>query len=87
MAWFSDYRRAIGWSVILSGLIVVDFPRLREAVRRRDAHDAAVSVQFEASGNITLDNVREYAETGVDMISIGGLTKNVSAIDFTMLFD
>jgi nicotinate-nucleotide pyrophosphorylase (carboxylating) len=40
----------------------------------------------EASGNITLDNVRQVAETGVDRISIGSLTKNVQAIDLSMRF-
>lgn len=40
----------------------------------------------EASGNITLDNVRQVAETGVDRISIGSLTKNVRAIDLSMRF-
>lgn len=59
---------------------------LREALKLRDAH-AAQRKLLEASGGITLENVREYAETGVDMISIGGLTKNVQAIDFSMLFD
>ena len=40
---------------------------------------------LEASGGITLGNVREIALTGVDRISVGGLTKNVQAIDLTML--
>ncbi|MGD8323958.1 MAG: carboxylating nicotinate-nucleotide diphosphorylase, partial [Gammaproteobacteria bacterium] len=59
---------------------------LREAVKLRDAYRDHRKL-LEASGGITLDNVREYAETGVDMISIGSLTKNVRAIDFSMLFD
>lgn len=42
---------------------------------------------LEASGNITLDNVRQVAETGVDRISIGSLTKNVQAIDLSMRFE
>lgn len=41
---------------------------------------------LEASGGITLDNVRKIAETGVDRISIGSITKNVKAIDFSMNF-
>jgi len=41
---------------------------------------------LEASGGITLDNVRRIAETGVDRISIGSITKNVKAIDFSMNF-
>lgn len=43
-------------------------------------------VILEASGNITLDNVRQVAETGVDRISIGSLTKNIQAIDLSMRF-
>lgn len=41
---------------------------------------------LEASGNITLANVRQVAETGVDRISIGSLTKNIQAIDLSMRF-
>jgi nicotinate-nucleotide pyrophosphorylase (carboxylating) len=44
-------------------------------------------VQLEASGGITLDNIRQYAQTGVDYISVGALTKNVRAIDLSMRFD
>ena len=43
--------------------------------------------ELEASGNITLDNIRAYAETGVDYISIGALTKHVTAVDLSMRFD
>ncbi|MGZ5026920.1 MAG: carboxylating nicotinate-nucleotide diphosphorylase, partial [Methylobacter sp.] len=39
---------------------------------------------LEASGNIGLDNIRQIAETGVDYISIGALTKNVKAVDLSM---
>ena len=42
--------------------------------------------QLEASGGITLENVREIAETGVDRISIGDLTKDIQAIDLSMRF-
>lgn len=42
------------------------------------------AIELEASGNITLENIRSIAETGVDYISIGALTKNVSAIDLSM---
>ena len=43
--------------------------------------------ELEASGGITLENLRETALTGVDFISIGGLTKNIHAIDLSMIFD
>lgn len=42
--------------------------------------------QLEASGGITLANVRAIAETGVDRISIGALTKDVAAVDLSMRF-
>jgi len=40
--------------------------------------------ELEASGNITLDNIRTVAETGVDFISVGALTKDLKAIDLSM---
>jgi nicotinate-nucleotide pyrophosphorylase (carboxylating) len=40
--------------------------------------------QLEASGGITLETVREIAETGVDRISIGTLTKDIDAVDLSM---
>ncbi len=42
--------------------------------------------KLEASGNLTLEDVREVAVTGVDFISVGALTKNVRAIDLSMRF-
>ena len=39
---------------------------------------------LEASGNVNLQTVRAIAETGVDRISVGALTKNIRAIDFSM---
>ena len=43
--------------------------------------------KVEASGGITLENIRAVAETGVDYISIGVLTKEVVAVDYSMRFD
>lgn len=43
------------------------------------------AVELEASGNINLDNVLEYAKTGVQRISLGCLTKNISAIDLSLI--
>ncbi|MGV3627267.1 MAG: carboxylating nicotinate-nucleotide diphosphorylase [Betaproteobacteria bacterium] len=42
--------------------------------------------ELEASGGITLDNVRAIAETGVDRISIGALTKDIAAVDLSLRF-
>lgn len=43
--------------------------------------------ELEASGGVTLENLRETALTGVDFISIGSLTKNIHAIDLSMMFE
>jgi nicotinate-nucleotide pyrophosphorylase (carboxylating) len=55
--------------------------RMREAVRR-----TAGRAQLEASGGIDLGTVRAYAETGVDRISVGALTKDIAAVDLSMRF-
>jgi nicotinate-nucleotide pyrophosphorylase (carboxylating) len=57
----------------------MDLPTLREAVRINDARAI-----LEISGGVTLQGVRALAETGVDRISIGALTKDVKAADFSM---
>lgn len=43
-------------------------------------------VELEVSGNVNLSNVLDYAKTGVHRISIGAITKNISAIDLSMRF-
>lgn len=43
-------------------------------------------VKLEASGNVNLTTVRPIAETGVDYISVGSLTKDVRAVDLSMRF-
>ncbi|MEE4202615.1 MAG: carboxylating nicotinate-nucleotide diphosphorylase [Halieaceae bacterium] len=43
--------------------------------------------ELEASGNVTRENLREIAETGVDFISIGALTKGVEPLDLSMRFE
>jgi nicotinate-nucleotide pyrophosphorylase (carboxylating) len=58
-----------------------DLNDLRTAVQR-----TAKRAELEASGGITLDNLREVALTGVDRISIGALTKDVEAMDLSMRF-
>ena len=42
--------------------------------------------KLEASGGVTLENIRLIADTGVDFISVGDLTKNIKAVDLTLLF-
>ncbi len=45
-----------------------------------------VAAELEASGNVTLSTIRAIAETGVDYISTGALTKNLRAVDLSLLF-
>ena len=52
---------------------------MREAVRITGGR-----VPLEVSGGVSLETVRNYADTGVDYISIGSLTKHVRAIDLSM---
>ena len=48
---------------------------------------AARPLKLEASGGVTLDTIRKIAETGVDFISVGSITKHVRAIDLSMRFE
>ncbi|QHI99638.1 carboxylating nicotinate-nucleotide diphosphorylase [Xylophilus rhododendri] len=59
---------------------------LHEAVRINAAAGAGAAI-LEISGGVTFDSLKALAATGVDRISIGGLTKDVKATDFSMRFD
>jgi nicotinate-nucleotide pyrophosphorylase (carboxylating) len=48
---------------------------------------SARPLKLEASGGVTLDTIREIAETGVDFISVGSITKHVRAVDLSMRFE
>jgi len=72
-----DEALASGATMVL--LDNMDIPTLNEAVRRN-----AGRAVLEISGGVNLSTVRSLAETGVDRISIGALTKDVKAIDFSM---
>ena len=54
-------------------------PMMREAVTM-----SAGRAELEVSGNVTLESIRDIAETGVDFISIGALTKHVRAVDLSL---
>ncbi|MDM0472521.1 carboxylating nicotinate-nucleotide diphosphorylase [Clostridium perfringens] len=57
----------------------MDIKTLKEAVKLIDNR-----VEVEASGNITLDNIREIAKTGVDFISTGAVTHSFKVLDISM---
>ncbi len=59
---------------------------LRTAVEINRAQGTPLA-ELEASGGLTLDHLRQVAETGVDFVSVGAITKNIRAIDLSMRFD
>ena len=75
-----DEALACGATMVL--LDNMDLPTLREAVRRN-----AGRAVLEISGGVNLATVRDLAATGVDRISVGALTKDVKAIDYSMRFE
>jgi nicotinate-nucleotide pyrophosphorylase (carboxylating) len=62
---------------------------LRAAVAARDesAQSSDAASALEASGGISLDNVRKVAETGVDFIAIGALTHSAPVLDLSVLVE
>jgi nicotinate-nucleotide pyrophosphorylase (carboxylating) len=68
-------------------ILLDNFPiaALREAVDINAAY-GYVGAELEASGNVSLETIREIADTGVDYISTGAITKNIRAVDLSMLF-
>jgi nicotinate-nucleotide pyrophosphorylase (carboxylating) len=56
---------------------------VQQAVEQVRKHPAPNKIRTEASGGITLDNVREFAEAGVDWISVGALTHSAPAVDLS----
>jgi nicotinate-nucleotide pyrophosphorylase (carboxylating) len=73
---------AADWKPDIVLLDNMSLDQLREAVRRRNV--VAPQVMLEASGGVTLANVRAIAETGVDRISVGALTHSAPALDIAL---
>jgi nicotinate-nucleotide pyrophosphorylase (carboxylating) len=71
---------AAGATMILLDNMSVE--RMREAVKI-----AGGRAELEASGGITLENARQVAETGVNRMSVGALTKDLKAADFSLRFE
>lgn len=59
-------------------------PAMVEAVKLRDAAGRKTQTALEASGGITLETIREVAQTGVDRISVGAITHSAPALDIGM---
>lgn len=65
--------------VMLDNMSVEDMKKAVDTARNTQRN-----IILEASGNVTLDNVREIAQTGVDLISIGALIHSATAVDISM---
>lgn len=80
---FDELQQALAAKVDRILLDNFTLPDMRRAVAITRQHSNA-SIKLEASGNMTLETLSEVAGTGVDYISIGGLTKHVRAVDLSM---
>jgi nicotinate-nucleotide pyrophosphorylase (carboxylating) len=70
----------------IGGIDVILLDNMKPAQIREAVALGKEKVKFEASGGVTLKNVRQIATTGVDFISIGALTHSARAIDLTLEF-
>jgi nicotinate-nucleotide pyrophosphorylase (carboxylating) len=66
-------------AILLDNMSVEEVKRAVERVKRADRH-----IPLEVSGGVSLENVRAYAETGVNFISVGSLTHSAPAVDMSM---
>jgi nicotinate-nucleotide pyrophosphorylase (carboxylating) len=73
---FAEALDAGAQAILLDNM---DPATVRQAVERVEGRAV-----LEASGGIDLDNVRAYAETGVDLISIGALTHSAGSVDISL---
>ncbi|MFO1428000.1 MAG: hypothetical protein U1F11_13715 [Steroidobacteraceae bacterium] len=80
-----EFEQALDAGADLIMLDELDSADMREAVRRRDARGSPA--QLEASGGISLETVRAIAATGIDYISVGGITKHLEAADLSLRLD
>jgi len=81
----SELQQAIAAGADIAMLDDFSLEAMREAVALNA--NAAKPLELEASGGITTATIREIAETGVDFISVGSITKHVQAVDLSMRFE
>lgn len=77
----AQLREALDAGVTMVLLDNMSLPMMREAVAM-----AGGRCSLEISGGVSFETLRPYAETGVDRISVGGLIKDIKAVDFSMRF-
>jgi nicotinate-nucleotide pyrophosphorylase (carboxylating) len=79
-----QFRVALTLPVNVILLDNMSLEQLRQAVAMRDTAGLVEAVGLEASGGITLENVRAVAEAGVERIAVGALTHSAAAVDIAL---
>jgi nicotinate-nucleotide pyrophosphorylase (carboxylating) len=82
----NELRQALEAGADMALLDEFSLDDLRAAVAMNRSHPRG-PIKLEASGNVSLESLRTIAETGVDFISVGSLTKHLRAIDLSMRFE
>jgi nicotinate-nucleotide pyrophosphorylase (carboxylating) len=72
---------------VSAGADIIMLDNMSPAQMRRAVKKIPPQIKTEASGNVTIDNVRAIAETGVNFISIGALTHSSKALDISLDFE
>jgi nicotinate-nucleotide pyrophosphorylase (carboxylating) len=80
-----EFTQALEAGADIIMLDELSLDEMRAAVQRNRSRGG--KAKLEASGSVTLATVRDIALTGVDFISIGGITKHVQAVDLSMRFE
>jgi nicotinate-nucleotide pyrophosphorylase (carboxylating) len=81
-----ELRQALDAGADMALLDEFSLDDMRAAVAMNRAHPRG-PMKLEASGSVSIETLRSIAETGVDFVSIGSLTKHVRAVDLSMRFD
>ncbi len=81
-----ELRQALDAGADMALLDEFGLDDLRAAVAMSQAHPLG-PIKLEASGSVTFETLRAIAETGVDFVSIGSLTKHLRAVDLSMRFE
>jgi len=81
-----ELRQALDAGADMALLDEFSLDDLRAAVAMNRSHPRG-PMKLEASGNVTFETLRGIAETGVDFVSVGSLTKHVRAVDLSMRFE
>jgi nicotinate-nucleotide pyrophosphorylase (carboxylating) len=81
-----ELRQALDAGADMALLDEFGLDDMRAAVAMSRSHPHG-PIKLEASGNVSCETLRAIAETGVDFVSIGSLTKHVRAVDLSMRFE